>query len=78
MGAPPFPPNHPISTRATAPPRRILKVSSVAEMLEVSRATVYALIDRGELEHVWVGNSIRVPTESLEAFVSRNTRTSSR
>lgn len=52
-----------------APP--MLTVREVAEELAVCRATVYALLERGELERVWVGRSIRIPAASLEAFLAR-------
>lgn len=31
----------------------------------------HALLERGELERVWVGRSIRIPAASLEAFLAR-------
>ena len=52
----------------------MLTVREVAEELAVCRATVYALLERGELERVWVGRSIRIPSASLEAFLARNQR----
>ncbi len=53
---------------------RLLRVREVAELLSVSKATVYSLIDRHELERIWVGTSIRVPSASLDAFVGQNQR----
>ena len=53
---------------------RLLTVREVAEALALSRATVYAMVERGELGRVWVGAAIRVPAESLEAFVTRARR----
>ncbi|WP_239989283.1 helix-turn-helix domain-containing protein [Corallococcus macrosporus] len=55
-------------------PLPMLTVREVAEELAVCRATVYALLERGELERVWVGNSIRIPAASLEAFLARGRR----
>jgi excisionase family DNA binding protein len=49
-------------------------VREVAEALSVCTATVYAMLQRGELARVWVGTAIRVPVESLEAFLNRGTR----
>jgi excisionase family DNA binding protein len=37
-----------------------LTVREVATRLKVSTATVYAMVERGELEHVRVSNSIRI------------------
>ncbi len=40
--------------------RRFLTVKEVAAILGVSTATVYAMVKRGELEHVRASNSIRI------------------
>ena len=40
--------------------RRLQTVKEVAVMLRVSTATVYAMVKRGEFEHVRVSNSIRI------------------
>ncbi|WP_395830668.1 helix-turn-helix domain-containing protein [Archangium violaceum] len=58
--------------RPVGPP--MLTVREVAEELAVCRATVYALLERGELERVWVGRSIRIPAASLEALLARGRR----
>lgn len=49
---------------------RMLTVREVAEELAVCRATVYALLERGELERVWIGRSIRISAASLEALAA--------
>ncbi|WP_240360663.1 helix-turn-helix domain-containing protein [Pyxidicoccus caerfyrddinensis] len=49
----------------------MLTVREVAEELAVCRATVYALLERGERERVWVGRSILIPVASLEALLAR-------
>jgi excisionase family DNA binding protein len=43
---------------AAAP--RLLTVKEAAAILKVSTATVYSMVERGELEHVRVSNSIRI------------------
>ena len=58
--------------RPVGPP--MLTVREVAEELAVCRATVYALLERGDLEGVWVGRSIRIPAASLEALLARGRR----
>ncbi|WP_245591706.1 helix-turn-helix domain-containing protein [Cystobacter fuscus] len=57
-------------------PPAMLTVREVAGELAVCRSTVYALLERGELERVWVwvGRSIRIPSASLEAFLARGRR----
>ena len=49
----------------------LLRVREVAARLGVCPATVYALVERGELAHVRVSNAIRVEPAELEAFVER-------
>jgi excisionase family DNA binding protein len=39
---------------------RLLTVREVAVILRVCTATVYSMVERGELQHVRVSNSIRV------------------
>jgi len=53
---------------------RMLTVREVAEELAVCRATVYALLERGELERVWIGRSNCIPAASLAAFLARRHR----
>jgi excisionase family DNA binding protein len=54
--------------RVVAPPRgEMLTVRQVAAALRVSTATVYELVAMGELSHVRVGNSIRIPRTELPA-----------
>ena len=47
-------------------------MAEVAAVLRVSKATVYAMVERGELEHFRVVNSIRVPREAVEASAERS------
>ena len=64
----------PVVRNFLRPVAQMLRVREIAQVLGVSTATVYALVERGELERVWVGASMRVPNESLKAFVERNRR----
>jgi excisionase family DNA binding protein len=43
---------------------RLMTVGEVAKALRICTATVYAMIERGELEHVRVSNAIRVVVSS--------------
>jgi len=49
---------------------RLLTVREVAERLAVCTATVYALVERGEIRHLRVSNAIRVHPDDLQAFVA--------
>jgi excisionase family DNA binding protein len=51
--------------------------SEVAVRLNVSRATVYALVKSGALRHRRVGLQIRVPLSALEVFLSQQPSNSS-
>ncbi len=46
-----------------------LTVDEVAELMRVSRMTVYRLLHSGELPGIRVGRSFRVPQEALSAFL---------
>jgi excisionase family DNA binding protein len=53
----------------------LLTVNETAEVLSVKPSTVRAWIHRGEkLEVVKVGRAVRIPTESVAAFILANTR----
>jgi excisionase family DNA binding protein len=50
----------------------MLKVSTVATMLNVSKMTVYRMIEKGDLDHVWVTQHIvRIPDWSVNAILDR-------
>ena len=51
------------------PRARFLTVAEVAEVMRVSKMTVYRLLHSGELPGVRVGRSFRVPQEALEAYL---------
>jgi excisionase family DNA binding protein len=44
--------------------------AEVAARLKVSRATVYALVRSGQLQHRRIGLQIRVPLSALEEFLT--------
>jgi len=48
---------------------RLLRVREVAEQLGVCNATVYRMVEAGELPHVRIVNSIRIRPDDLMAFV---------
>ncbi len=51
----------------------LARVCEAERFLSLSRATVYALMERGELEYVKIGRSRRIPWKALEELVVRNT-----
>lgn len=60
-----------MSTGPERPRLRYLTVAEVAEVMRVSRMTVYRLTKSGELPAVRVGHSYRVPQDALDAYLSR-------
>lgn len=52
---------------------RFLTVNEVAELMRVSRMTVYRLVHSGELPAVRVGRSFRVPQDALDAYLRSST-----
>jgi len=48
---------------------RYLTVLEVADVMRVSKMTVYRLLHAGELPGVRVGRSFRVPQDALDAYL---------
>jgi excisionase family DNA binding protein len=46
--------------------KELFTVKETAAILRVCTATVYSMIERGELPHVRVGNSIRILVSGLD------------
>lgn len=59
-------------------PPLLVTVKQAADMLCVSRTTVYELMWRDELIPVRIGRSVRLPIEQLQEFVHRQTVAPSR
>ena len=53
----------------SSPRTAFLTVAEVAEMLRVSRMTVYRWVHSGDLPAVRFGRSFRVPQHAVEAFM---------
>jgi len=49
---------------------RFLTVAEVAEVMRVSKMTVYRLLHSGEMPAVRVGRSFRVPQDALDHYLS--------
>jgi excisionase family DNA binding protein len=50
----------------------VMTVDDAGTMLAVSRSTVYALMDRGELAYVQIGRARRVPKRAVAVLLERN------
>jgi excisionase family DNA binding protein len=48
---------------------RFSSVQEIASMLRVSKMTVYRLIHAGQLPHVRVGRSMRIPTRAVWEYL---------
>jgi len=49
---------------------RFLTVAEVAEIMRVSKMTVYRLVHSGEMPAIRVGRSFRVPQDAVETYLS--------
>lgn len=52
----------------------LLKVPEAARRLSLSQATVYRLIESGEIPVMRIGRSVRIPVDGLRKWVDANTR----
>jgi len=48
---------------------RLLKPAEVADILQVSRAMAYKLLNQGEIPSVRIGKSVRVRRPDLERYI---------
>ncbi|KJE21497.1 DNA-binding protein, excisionase family [Frankia torreyi] len=49
----------------------LLTPTEAAELLGVSRSTIYELMNSGDIESVRIGRSRRIPSAALVTFVAR-------
>ncbi len=49
--------------------RLLLRVDEVAAMIGVSKSTAYALINKGDLPSIRIGNLLRVPADMLRKLI---------
>ena len=54
------------------PPEKLLKAIEVADILNVSRAMAYRLIQTGEIRSVHIGMARRVRLEDLQWYIEAN------
>ena len=55
--------------RGRRPDARLLTVDQVAELLQISRWSVYRLIWANDLRSVQIGRCRRVPQEAVDAYL---------
>ena len=55
--------------------RLLYRISEAADILGISRSTLYRLIASGELLVIRVGSAPRIPAKVLQRFVDQATRT---
>jgi excisionase family DNA binding protein len=53
-------------------PQKLLRAVEVAEILSISRAFAYQLMQRGEIRTVTIGGARRVRLEDLTEFIAGN------
>jgi len=53
-----------------SPQRVVYSVEDIAEMLSVSKGTVYNLVRQGKIKALRIGNTIRIPKQSFEEWLS--------
>jgi len=51
---------------------RLLNASQVAEILNISLAMAYRIMQRGKLRCVRIGTAVRVRPEDLQSFIQAN------
>ena len=51
---------------------RLIRAAEVAQALNISRALVYRLIQKGEIPAVHINSTIRVRPRDVEEFITRH------
>jgi excisionase family DNA binding protein len=50
--------------------RLLYRIKAAAQQLDISVSQAYVLINRGDLEAVRVGNSLRIPARAIDKIVA--------
>ena len=51
----------------------LMKVSRAAELLDISRAQLYKMIQQGTVRAVRIGQSVRIPVEVVQVMAEKGT-----
>ncbi len=54
----------------------LLRIDAAAARLAISRATLYRMIQRGEIPTIRIGSAVRVPVTALERWLAAQSTTS--
>lgn len=49
----------------------VVSVTQAADLLGISRAKIYLLLEAGDLRRVKIGRSTRIPVTDIEALIER-------
>lgn len=62
----------PITRKNSEMQRMTFKINEVAELLGISRTTIYKLIGQGELQRIKVGATTLIAATSVDSLLERN------
>ncbi len=62
------------SNQAVKPPTRLFTVREASDVLRISRASLYTLLGRGEINVLRVGRRVLIAQTAIEAFIAGGTR----
>ena len=51
----------------------LLRIDAAADRLSISRATLYRMIQRGEIATIRIGSAVRIPVTALDRWLAAQT-----
>jgi excisionase family DNA binding protein len=51
----------------------LLRIDAAADRLSISRATLYRMIQRGEIATIRIGSAVRIPVSALDRWLAAQT-----
>jgi excisionase family DNA binding protein len=52
--------------------RLVLRIDEVAALIDVSRTTAYALVNKGEIPSIRIGGMLRIPNDALRRLIEEH------